>query len=256
MTKVNQILSQWVADTVSSTKYLQEKGLNSDLLHRYVKSGWIERIGYGAYKKKFDKIDWQGGLYCLQNQIKLRIHPGGKTALELHGVTHNLPFKPKITLYGPSKEKLPRWFKNNFWKDELNYHSFDLFTMNINPFLQVHEYKNFFILISSPELAAFEILFHVPQQQSFSETIKIFENLTTLRFDIVQTLLSNCKSIKVNRIFLYLADISNHSWFKKIDISTVNLGYGKRVIEQNGRFDGKYNITVPKKNSYDTEPIY
>ena len=256
MTKINQILSKWVTGTVSSTVYLKKMGLNNDLLHRYVSSNWIERIGYGAYKKKYDSIEWQGALYCLQTQINLSTHPGGKTALELHGLAHYIPFSLKIDLFGISNEKLPAWFLNGNWKNEIAYYSFNLFNIDLKSFLYIYEYKNFSVLISSPELAAFELLFHIPQKKSFDEAIKIFENLTTLRYEQVQKLLDNCKSIKVKRLFLYLAETNNHTWFKKINIDSLNLGSGKRVIEVNGKLDAKYKITVPKKKLYDTESIF
>lgn len=256
MTKINQILTKWLTGTVSSTSYLKEMGLSNDLLHRYVKSDWIERMGYGVYKKKFDTIEWQGALYCFQTQINLSVHPGGKTALELHGLTHYIPFKPKIDLFGASKERLPTWFTKKNWGKAIQYYSFDLFTIDLKSFLFSFDYKSFSILISSPELAAFELLFHIPQKQGFGEAIKIFDNLTTLRSDLVQKLLENCNSIKVKRLFLYLAENSDHFWFKDINVKSVNLGKGKRVIDINGKLDKKYNITVPKTNTYDTKSIF
>ncbi len=256
MTKINRVLSNWVSGTVSSTTYLKKMGLNNDLLHRYVSSNWIERIGYGAYKKKYDSIEWQGALYCLQTQLNHSAHPGGKTALELHGLSHYIPFNPKIKIFGVSNEKLPAWFLNEHWDNAINYYSFDLFNIDLRPNLQTYDYKNFSILISSPELAAFEFLFHVPRKQSFDEAIKIFENLTTLRFEIVQTLLDNCKSIKVKRLFLYLAETSNHFWLKKINLDSINLGSGKRVIEAKGKLDAKYKITVPKTKAYNENTLF
>jgi hypothetical protein len=256
MTKINRLLSKWVTGTVSSTSYLKEMGLSNDLLHRYVKSEWIERIGYGAYKKKYDSIEWQGALYCLQEQLYFGTHPGGKTALELHGLAHYIPFKSKIDLFGVSKERLPTWFTNNFLGKAITYKPSNLFKINMKPFLFSFNHKNFSILISSPELAALELLLYVPQTQSFEEAIKIFDNLTTLRSGLVQTLLENCNSIKVKRLFLYLAEKSGHSWFNDINVKFVNLGKGKRVIDTTGKLDKKYNITVPKTNTYDTKPIF
>ncbi|MDP8269364.1 MAG: type IV toxin-antitoxin system AbiEi family antitoxin domain-containing protein [Candidatus Tenebribacter davisii] len=256
MSKINQILTKWSPGTVASTSYLNKMGLSNDLLHRYVESDWIERMGYGAYKKKFDIIEWQGALYCLQTQKNLSTHPGGKTALELHGLTHYIPFKPKIDLFGASKERLPTWFTKKNWGKTIQYYSFDLFAIDLKKFLFSFDYKSFSILISSPELAAFELLFHVPQKQNFEEAIKIFDNLTTLRSELVQMLLENCNSIKVKRLFLYLAETSDHFWFKDINVKPVNLGKGKRVIEVNGKLDKKYNITVPKNSTYDAEPIF
>ena len=72
------------------------------------------------------------------------------------------------------------------------------------------------------------------------------EGLVTLRPSLVQTLLETCSSIKAKRLFLFLAEAMNHAWVKRIHLSNVRLGEGKRVIVKNGRFDSKYNITVPR----------
>jgi hypothetical protein len=71
------------------------------------------------------------------------------------------------------------------------------------------------------------------------------ENLVTLRPDIVQWLLTACRSVKVKRLFLYMAERHEHTWLSKLDISKVDLGKGKRMIVPNGRFNAKYQITVP-----------
>jgi hypothetical protein len=256
MTKINQILAKWLTGTVSSVAYLKKMGLSDDLIHRYVKSNWIERIGYGAYKKKYDMIEWKGAVYCLQSQLNLSVHPGGKTALELHGLAHYLAFSPNLNLFGKRNEKLPAWFSNKNWKVEINYFPSNLFTIDLLSFFSSYSYMNFAINISCPELAAFELLYHIPQKQSFDEAIKIFDNLTTLRSEFVQKLLENCKSIKVKRLFLYLAENNNHFWLKNINLKDVDLGSGKRVIDINGKLNKKYNITVPKTTAYDEKPIF
>ncbi|MCF6194867.1 MAG: type IV toxin-antitoxin system AbiEi family antitoxin domain-containing protein, partial [Kangiellaceae bacterium] len=58
-------------------------------------------------------------------------------------------------------------------------------------------------------------------------------------------LLLQCKSIKVKRLFLWLAERQNYAWFKKLDIENLNLGSGKRVIAKGGKLDKEYQITVP-----------
>ena len=62
----------------------------------------------------------------------------------------------------------------------------------------------------------------------------------------VQEFLSNCHSIKVKRLFLYLAEKAKHEWFNHLDLSNIDLGSGKRKIVENGALDEKYKITVPK----------
>jgi len=42
-----------------------------------------------------------------------------------------------------------------------------------------------------------------------------------------------------------MAERQEHTWLSKLDLSKINLGKGKRMIIPNGRFDAKYQITVP-----------
>ena len=71
------------------------------------------------------------------------------------------------------------------------------------------------------------------------------EGLNNLRPNQVQKLLEDCSSIKVKRLFLYLAEKANHNWVKHLNTERIDLGSGKRSIVKNGVYDSKYKITVP-----------
>ncbi|MDX1251223.1 MAG: type IV toxin-antitoxin system AbiEi family antitoxin domain-containing protein [Gammaproteobacteria bacterium] len=47
---------------------------------------------------------------------------------------------------------------------------------------------------------------------------------------------------------MVLAEACNHAWVKKLGLSKVDFGKGKRMIVKGGRLDTKYNITVPDAN--------
>ena len=66
-----------------------------------------------------------------------------------------------------------------------------------------------------------------------------------LRGSLVQKLLDNCSSIKVKRVFLYMADKLELSLMKHLNTHRIQLGQGKRVVSENGKLDKVYNITVP-----------
>jgi hypothetical protein len=53
------------------------------------------------------------------------------------------------------------------------------------------------------------------------------------------------RSIKVKRLFLWFAERHHHAWFSPLDASRVDLGRGKRQLVPGGRYDAKYQITVP-----------
>ena len=90
-----------------------------------------------------------------------------------------------------------------------------------------------------------EMLHLVPRKVGFDEARLVMGNLVTLRPEVVQGLLEACRSVKVKRLFLYMAESHEHAWLSKVDLSKVDLGKGKRMIVPHGRYDSKYRITVP-----------
>lgn len=77
---------------------------------------------------------------------------------------------------------------------------------------------------------------------------QIMEGLNNLRPKQTQNLLEQCKSIKVKRLFLYIAEKSGHDWFKYINLENINIGKGKRFLTKNGVYIQNYGITIPKRN--------
>jgi tRNA-binding EMAP/Myf-like protein len=106
--------------------------------------------------------------------------------------------------------------------------------------------REFSIRISSPERAAMEMVYLVPEKISFEESLLIMESLVTLRPEIVQKLLEMCRFVKVKRLFMYTAEKHRHPWVEKLDLSRIDFGRGKRRIVFGGKLDPKYQITVPK----------
>ena len=91
-----------------------------------------------------------------------------------------------------------------------------------------------------------EMLYLVPAKVGFDEALLVMEALTTLRPDVVQSLLEACRSVKVKRLFMYISEKHGHPWVGNLNLFRVNLGKGKRMIVSGGEFDVKYQITVPR----------
>ena len=85
----------------------------------------------------------------------------------------------------------------------------------------------------------------VPGKESYEEAKLLMESLTTMRARLVQMLLVQCTSVKVKRLFMVAAESCGHVWVKKLDVSKVDFGKGKRMLLRGGRLDSKYKITVP-----------
>lgn len=248
LNKLNSLITQWPNSTVFSCSYLHKQGFSYELLKRYRNSGWLKTIGRGALAKMNDPIEWTGGLYAIQEQLQLSIFPAAKTALELQGSAHFISTGEGHTvfLFGSPKARLPGWFKEYDWNINLTYTTPNLFPKNPNLGITEKSFVTFKIRLSSRERAILEALHLVPYEQEFEEAYLLMENLRTLRPTLIQELLESCNSIKVKRLFLYLAEATNQPWFSKINLSQVDIGKGKRVIAEGGQFISKYNISVPK----------
>src|SRR5690242_18447084 len=110
--KINQILQRWPHGTVALSRWLDSQGVYQQLANRYEKSHWLDHIGYGAYTRAGEKVDWQGALYAVQSQAKLAIHAGGKTAIEIQGYSHFATAgKKDLFLFGAPRVQLPTWLK-------------------------------------------------------------------------------------------------------------------------------------------------
>lgn len=244
--KLNNLLNTQPSGIVLLSAWLIDQGYSLDLQKRYKKSQWFESIGTGALIRHNDPVDYLGGIYALQMQQGLSVHPAAKTALAIHGRTHYLELAPRsVQLFGSRKDKLPLWFKNRDWgvSVECKLTSFlpaDLGLVDV-------EHKSFTVKVSNPARAIMECLYLAPQSQQLLGAFELMEGLNNLRPTVVQELLEHCKSVKVKRLFLYMADKASHEWFNHIKVTKVDLGSGKRAIVQGGVYIPKYEITVPKE---------
>jgi hypothetical protein len=244
--KINRLLYLQPSGVILQSSWLVRQGYSHDLQQRYKKSKWLRSIGTGAFLRTGDQAGYEGALYALQKQSGLTVHPGGRTALSLLGKAHYLGLAAnRIVLFGGSNEKLPAWFRNHDWGTEIDYCETSFLPSDLG--LTDLEIKNLSIKVSGPVRAIMECLYLAPQKQELMECLELMEGLNNVPPKQVQILLESCRSVKVNRLFLYMAEKVDHEWFKYLDLQNVNVGNGKRSIVKNGVYVDKYKIIVPKE---------
>ena len=244
--KLKTLINNLKPETVILASWLKKLGISGELQKHYRKSGWLEAIGRGAFKKPGEQVDWKGALFAIQNQTNLKIHAGALTALSLLGLSHYFRFGTEnIFLFAPRKTNLPTWFLNYDWGSPINFYNTDF--LPVKSGLINFEEKGFQLTISSPERAILECLYLSPKVIDLVECYHIMEGLVNLRPKLVQDLLYQCKSVKTKRLFLYLADKANHQWLQFIDTSAIDTGSGNRSISKGGVYISKYQLSVPNE---------
>jgi hypothetical protein len=245
--KLNQLMRHWPASVPLTSLWLKNNGYYKQLVNLYSKNGWIKSLGKGAYSRLDDPLTWQGAVNALQTQLELPVHVGGLTALELYGVTQYVMLNnldPTFYLYnlGEKIPHIPKWFLNKF----TNCHLEQKLLFNAEVGLLSKEAAGVQITTSSPERAILEILALVPNKLTLDHANELIESLDRLRSDVMQQLLESCLSVKVKRLFLYFAEKCNLACFSELELSRINIGSGKRVIDEGGHYHKKWLISLPE----------
>lgn len=245
-TKLKTLFKLLQPNNVVTTSLLDINGVSRHLRKYYLESGWLEALGRGAYKKPNDIIEWQGAVNAIQKQTKVKVHVGGLSALSIQGYSHYFRLsKETLYLFSPQRNRLPKWFTDYNWDVELFHIPTSLFPDDIG--LKEILIKQISVTTSSPERAIMECLHLAPQKTDLVECYQVFEGLVNLKPKLITELLSNCNSVKVKRLFLYMAEKANHQWYNFLKTKNINLGSGDRMITKNGVYNSKYLITIPKE---------
>lgn len=232
-------------NVVYTSNWMLENGYSKELQRTYRNSNWFRSIGGGAMVRTGEKVNYLGAVYALQKQLGMAVHPGGKTALEFHGLLHYLSFSTtEVTLFGGSGVRLPTWFEKTDLENKINYHTSNFLPADAN--LINWQTNDFEVLISSPLRAFLELLLLLKDSTEFIPAYEILLGMNNLHPKEVQELLEICSSVKVKRLFLFMAEKTGHRWFDYLNIKEIELGSGKRSLVNEGVYDSKYKITVPK----------
>ena len=261
--------------------WLGRQGYSGALRKKYAQHGWLELVERSVYRRPLatlqagdeGRLHWQQVVVSLQVLLESRVAVGGRTALEVQGGAHYLTASGprEIHLYGASPP--PRWVFRLEAATRFFFHNANrlfaekqgvtnnsakgsggdaIWTDAPNNFpggglvRAAWGQSDWPLILSTPERAILELLDEVPQRETFHQADVLMDGLRNLSPRRLQELLTNCRSIKVKRLFFWFAERHNHAWLKAIDRSDIDLGRGKRLLARGGKLDAKYEITVPE----------
>jgi len=255
---------------VVDAAWLERHGFSRQLRRRYVLSGWLLSPARGAFARpassdKSDPLPWQQLVISLNAFLEVPVAAGGRTALELQGFSHYLTTSGAREAHLYVNRKPPVWVSQLRVNTQFVFHNASKLFNNgdIPPYAGKTEtvaappptgtvtqlpwgHWSWPLPVSTPERAILELLDEVPKRETFHQADVLMEGLRNLSPRRLQTLLSDCKSVKAKRLFFWFAERHNHAWLQKLERSAIDLGKGKRMLVRGGKLDTKYNITVPE----------
>ena len=244
--KINQLLRKLPSGSLFFSSWMRENGISYELQRRYRDSEWLKPLGAGVMVRTGENPSIYGALSSLNKQTGKHFYVGGLSALELAGYTHYVPMgRPVVYVGHPKDEWVPSWLRKYDLGVDLLFVTSEYFDTDtgITPMMQ----GAFEILVSTPERAFMECLNLAPRQYNLMDLYYVMEQLTTLRPDMVQALLEQNTSVRMKRLFLFMAEKAVHAWFSDLDLQKIDTGSGKREIVPNGVYDSRYQIVIPEE---------
>jgi hypothetical protein len=237
---------------VVNRAWLFSKGFDRPTVDYYVRTKRLVPVGRGYYRRPGPPLRWQHILYSL-NDLGFDLHVGGHSALEIAGVTHYLSTSSVVHLYGCDAP--PSWSYDSATESDLIHHGRGGFSCREPAGLDHRTFGTWDWPLpeSTPERAFLEILLDVTDEHDFRSVDKLFESAVSLRPQVVQGVLEASQSVKAKRLFCWYAERYRHAWFDRVDLTSIDLGRGKRQIVAGGRLNNRYQITVPADMENDDE---
>lgn len=231
--------------------WLNDKGFSRPGIDYYLRSGNLEPVYRGLYRKSGAKLKWQQVAFSLQ-EMGYSSHIGGMTALVEKGLGHYIEMGTRdIQVFSASK--LPKWLA--IWQQEQG--TDYTFSVHVKKWIKDLPKEFFYtmpfgswdwpITTSQPELAVIEMMSEAKSFSDLQTINSIFDGLTTLSPNRLQLILTHCDSIQTKRLFGWFSDRHSHAWVKRIDWDLLNLGKGKRSFIKGGVLNKKWQITVPRE---------
>lgn len=228
MSKLNDLYQEVKPGRPVTSEELSALGVSADLAVHYVRSGWLTRLARGVYTRPDVPLELYPSLQQLERRLE-GLHVGGKTALDWHGVRHNLARRPQLQLYGWASGSLPAWFTDRF---PASYHRLRLLDEPPNAPLRVSRFQRQSDgpLVSEPERAVLELLSDVGVRQPLQEARDFLEGAPSLRAAALQELLARCRQVKTVRLCLTLGQELALPWAAKLDPEPLPTGSDKRWV--------------------------
>jgi Transcriptional regulator, AbiEi antitoxin, Type IV TA system/Transcriptional regulator, AbiEi antitoxin N-terminal domain len=228
ISKLQTLYAKVKPGSPATSEELAGLGVSADLAVHYVRAGWLTRLARGMFARPDTPLDLASSLRLL-NRRRPSLHVGGKSALDWHGVRHNVAQQPRLLLYGWDSGPLPPWFTERF---PSAYHRQRLFEEQPSALLRVSRFQRRADgpLVSDPERAILELLSDVGVRQPIEEARELLGAVPSLRAAMLQELLARCRQVKTVRLCLTLGRELGLPWAAKLNPKGLPTGSQHRWV--------------------------
>ena len=222
------VLAQLPRGTPLGTEILSAHGISAKRASALVQSGWLQRLGRGAYQLPGDTLNREACLVFLSHHVP-GLHVAAKTALAWRGVRHNLAYRETVVLWGDQPARLPAWLAPVV---SIRYRVAHIFAADLPAGLGLAPLPSGHpeLLVSTPERALLELLSEAGSFESVEDVRQLVGSTRNLRQPVLDQLFSHLTRIKVARLAAKLARELALPWLELAEHHSRRLGGGRRWV--------------------------
>ncbi len=239
------------AGVPATRQWLLSQGFSVSRLDNALKSGRVVPVSTAVYARPDLPVTWQAVAFALQRE-QAGVVIGGVTSFELLGKGHFVPMSKRQAVSLFSTSRPPGWLRHLPLNVDLQWHgTARLWGDMAAPgefCTQAYQWREDLppLIMARPERALLEVLSLVPKVISFELADSLFQGLTSLSPAKMAVVMQTCTSVKVKRLYFWLASRYDYPWTKHLQPQDYDLGSGKRLIAPGGKLDKRFMITVPE----------
>ncbi|WP_235976671.1 type IV toxin-antitoxin system AbiEi family antitoxin domain-containing protein [Bradyrhizobium archetypum] len=215
--KLNKLERTLPQGLLVDAAWMERHGYFTSLRSQYVSAGWLVQPVRGTSNAHL--ANSLGRALSLQRMLGSDLVVGGRTALEAQGLAHYLSQTGPSTVHLYGTRPAPGWLGKLPLKQKFYVHrAQSLFKTHASQpgsksgtTREIPGLFDWHLTVSTPERAFLELLDELPRHESFHQVDALAEGLRSLSPRRLQTLLNDCKSVKVKRLFFWLAERHQHA---------------------------------------------
>jgi hypothetical protein len=97
--KLNQLERTLPEGLLVDASWMERHGYSTSLRSQYVSAGWLVQPVRGTYKRPLGELSWEKVVASLQTLLESDVIVGGRTALDLQGLSHYLSASGPSTVH-------------------------------------------------------------------------------------------------------------------------------------------------------------
>jgi NAD-dependent SIR2 family protein deacetylase len=257
--QLHSLLGTYLPGQVILASGMRALGISPALAASYVRSGWLEPLGVGAWKVAGRSLAWAEVVHALQTESEQAVRPHGYAALQLLGLAPlglESPLTRELALSAPTDAHVPAWAMRLLWSGGRalrRYPQAQPLPVRLPNGREAERHledttrvvvEGRELVLPTPERAMLELLDACATAADVQLARQCLTTIPLMRRHL-EALLTCWPSYRTRRMLRWLLQDLGHTLAAELRWDRIDLGKGKRQLFGGGHYVPDARLAVP-----------